>query len=1744
MPPKKGAATKKGDDKKGGKEEKKGGKKLEEPTKGKGKDDGKKGKGKKQVSESEDEEEEVQSEEEENEQSEEEQEAPPAQKGKGKTALKGATKAVTMKAITKPSPKRGQPSPKEDVEEDVMMRKPQMKMGAVNLKTMTQGNITGTKALMGFAAEGQRKAAVAQKVQKKQDAKSHLKTLTSLTGKASPFSTSTPKKLPAPEKTKPKKNLKSTSRLFLKLSGSNKTKPPQNTKQILGTTKMFAGFGKPKSPVDKDKPVIPSISKFSMFPRKDDKPKEPSGGKKELLLSNLGGAAASEQAKGLGGKFKGMFGKNKAQDFKSGSGFKGKGWMLGKIAGIANWLTRKFISSKGKGRLGAGKSLSFARQDPHARLTGGYYNEGYEYDDDEFSYDEEEYDQRLDGCYRRPLTYASYNPYGEVTEYYDDQWEDECGYYDDEGNNYENYYDDVDNDPNSYHDNAFEYIDYSRQGLTIREYWYNGDDGLEYCYGDDGLLYPIETDFGYYGYNNGYPTDMLYGNDNQSDYYRPHHLADGISEQYGTVNEEFYQPDQADLYYREMMNYSTAPHHYDVEADLESVQLTGINPRHSFRVPRPQVRLFGTERLEVGASPNLNDLDMMSEVQYEQLPQQLPQYPRPPSPTPTAKLIQQAQGRFPRSSQQCASPNRISSSPIGVAQLLPHTSTIYQHSISEDPVLQQYTPQMGQLSGMGAYQLIAPPISSNYGPMATPISYTYSPIAPPITSPYSVMSSHMPSPHPSSYPSPHLSSYPSPYPSVMGHLPNPTPLPIEPNFSPQFSRRAFSTPHPSTSSLDQRHTSPLPSRRDPSLRATSQLSRRRLPHQTHSPLASPPTSPRGSLRKRSLPASISPKWSMRKRSLSPSHSGSSPTHSRTCLIGKNSIQPRESFPPTSPFRRSTTLGDNRPPSPTTDPHVPQFSRSSHPSSPSPSRVSNRPLPSRSSTQRRTGGRAQIPMGAVKPSPGNPYLQRSSRQAPPLTQNVTPFRSLSSTGQIQAPGPQIQAPGPHMLGYSAARPRGFRGSQQTSQGGFQRPVGRGQPLVGMPRNTPCSRQSFRGPPPGPSSMISPQPSFKQAASSEHTVRRPLCPLPPGASSHYYSSSPASFRPPGLPSVSASNYLQNTSYLSPVQRSPSFSPGSQLIISYDGQVSHMNQSSPSMPSLQQDTNTSQFVPNRLPQTYSSQPPQETNVLQQNSVLHHASQSPLQRNASLYTPVLYAGQPSSHLSGTMPSPQLPNAFYASPTSPALQKPPHLSSPTSPALQRPPHLSSSTPMTPRTLSSTHLQGTVFHLPDGSMMLSQGSGMMSQGSGMVSQGSGMMSQGSGMVSQGSGMVSHGSGMVSQGSGMVSHGSGMVSQGSGMVSHGSGMVSQSSGMVSGSSKVIQNQEDTLSSKSLMFNALNNSNMRTAIYRLPDGTLITRSEPPPQHSFSPNLSSALSHRGLHQATYRLPDGTRGTMMGHQPTYSSALLNSNLQTMTNSHPDVSLANRSLSSSPNLSGALLNADHRVTSYRLPDSSLLSRNQTPSLNLSSALLNPNIRGASYRTGAGPLAPPSPSPNLSNSLQNPKLMSATYRFPDGSLINRRGLQQPGPDLSNALQNPRLPGGAYLLPSNLEHPGGGRYAVVSPQVQGAEQHWAQEGEGIGRKGCGLGEQPDVWGAEKVLPHPTGQNLKKWSMHWDGPLDHQCPAQKIQREKEDLESNWVPNREDEPTGPWYDKMFSIRCLPSMIHQEPSDENGVEDMTQLE
>ncbi len=572
--------------------------------------------------------------------------------------------------------------------------------------------------------------------------------------------------------------------------------------------------------------------------------------------------------------------------------------------------------------------------------------------------------------------------------------------------------------------------------------------------------------------------------------------------------------------------------------------------------------------------------------------------------------------------------------------------------------------------------------------------------------------------------------------------------------------------------------------------------------------------------------------------------------------------------------------------------------------------------------------------------------------------------------------------------------------------------------------------------------------------------------------------------------------------------------------------------------------------------------SNALMQNSHLRSASySSPLQRNANPYTNVLVPSKvpappappvpSSSYLSSAMLTSQLRKASFASP----LQR--HLSS-VSPISAAPP------PTTPQQgpirgnssllshgLRTSQIQGSMLRLPAGTLTMSQEPAEL-----QVSNDSRGGVSGGGRLSPS--MLSNALQNPS------------LRQATFRLPDGS--------LVTKTESAEPSSDPSPLSSSVLSSALLNPSLRQATYRLPDGTLVTRTEPTPAPSpSSPMLSSALLNPNVRKATYRLPDGTLITR--NEPTnepvtptssmLSSALLNQNVRKASYRLPDGSilthprddmqdtetaisspgltsaLMNANLRNakfqlpggsslfsrnqtqapvSPLLSGAMLNTTVRGASYRLPNTSLLRQpgsadtSESRSLDLSKALRNQNLKSATYRLPEGtlnPLSQPATAPqtlDLSNALsKNPNLRGAKYRLPDGNIMTLLGAPRPPEprslSLSGALQNPHLRGASFRLPLS--------YAVVSPQVQGSgpEQHWAQ-----GPRVEGLGQQQDVdvWGAERVLPHGTVQNLNKWSMYRDGDLLD--PSRLMGKGHMGHEpGEWNLSREGEPQGGWFDKV---------------------------
>lgn len=1690
MPPKK-AAAKKGDKGKADedtKNEKKGGKGgKEQPAKGKGKEDPKKGKGKgKQAVASESEEgsdaEQLQSEVDSETVDEEELEEEGGKgKGKGKAALKGASKAVAVKAAAKP--KRGQAAEETG-------KRANMKGGAkpeIPLGKMKDINIKGaSSAMINLAAEK-------QKVQKKEEAKAHLKgaskILTGLAGKSSPFS------MPAPKQ--PKRGLKSTSRLFMRLS-----KKKKDTPKLQSPSKLFSGFGKPKAD------DIKNTSKFMsglLGGGKNKNEKKEQGGK-PLLMLNLGGKTAAATS-GLGGKFKSFFGKKNTGVAK----FKNKGWALGKISGATNWLTRKFITAKtSRGRLG--RSVRYRRSD--TERYNGYVNGGYEYDEGEFSYEEDNYDERSygrnnprgryfgrdydgydHGHFRGPHQYDPYEEeyyeypedeyafYGEEGNYYDPYYKDEYDYYGDE------YYDEYDErHPFDYYDDRMDYYDYGHQGMDEYGYFENG---TEYY---DEVGYPVEDEYWYSGneldyYNYGvYPEQFdWYGN--QQSFYgqleglpEAHMMYSGYPNPY-SQNLYSYGGETTSVYLDPLLGVNQ-PNMYvmeDIIEQTEPLELYGNEYAHlpmestliedPFRLPRPQIKLFGKDKLEIANPPTphiaLSDFEVMSDMQYENLPTfpqpmgytqqalQTGMMQTPLSPTATPMFIHQSSSPVPA----VAGGLVLGHSPQLPSSPIPQAMPPFPLNVPVSPTLSRHSfgPHM-PLSTPPSPVLSARRFNQNFGDQ---MSLHISSQDPMFQRPEYLVDTMQPTPM-------RQSPLPSPQLSIRRGIMSPVhtiplsyqrydiqPEEIGPGFSPRQGRRMFGPPSYNNnaqrplSPLQRRQfsppSSPQPSRRGPSPSATLKgkspipqrkpfFSRAQSPHAMG--VESPLTSPHGSMRRRSPPSS--PRLNMRQsdRSAPPPSSfrpigGKNRNESFISTRSRSVASPQPSLrrsPPLSPRggqqieREGSPFPPHRVSSPiqrigSPRPMSPSAHRAKQPLSPTPSRLSGRiqhesqNLPTRSSTRRFRGfGRNKVPMGTVKPSPVNPVLRRSRHDAP-LMQNVAPFRPSIHNGTVgSGPMNQSATTSPVMLTRQGSRAAGFQSSKRF-----------------FPPGTPNTQRGFHRPigrgRPVVRVPINPIPL-------RQSVRGPSHPIVMNGQATFAQQIPVKHAGPPSPQPSL-RHIPNPA-LSPQLSTRPGSP--QVSMRPRSPQLPVRPGTPHLPMRSASPHHSVTPGSPIP-IHSSSPrnlssPVLANALNNQAIRRTSLRSPFSpglhpQEVSSFGQTVEQGDSllltnGSYYSPLQMSPLMPQINQGAIQSPssalssALQNPQLRNAVYSSPLQR--------PLSPHSVvTQPHIQGTDIGSPVLSNALQnpylRNASFSSPLQRIPSPYPVVTQQDIQEDMQSSPVLSRA--LQNPYLRNASYATPLQTP-----LHFAPVAAQPS------------QQTVQVSPSLLSNALQNPHLRKASYTSP----LQRS-PTPFHqaqSHSSILSGALKNPNLQGASFRLPDGSvlsrnsgRQTEDTTPSLLSNALKNPGLRKASYRLPDGTVKPRheveQVGSPPSLlSNALQNANVRKASYRLPDGSILSRssdqvNETKQFSpyLGNALQNANLRKASYRLPDGALLSrgqktEQPSP-LSKALQNTGLRKATYRLPDGTLLTKKSEQEAeqsiSSHLSSALQNANLRSASYRLPN-------------------------------------------------------------------------------------------------------------------------------------
>ncbi|CAH2307729.1 unconventional myosin-XV [Pelobates cultripes] len=693
------------------KDEKKGGKGKEKEDRKKGRDAKKTKKEIASESEEASEEELIKEESEESKDEEEEEESDGAARKKrgrekGVAALKGASKAVA--GMNKGKGRRGPVEVADD-----------LKKKEVTRKEMTRAQLKGaTKAMAGL----------------------------------------TKKTVVPPKK---KKSLKAASRLFMKFS---QLKPRRSKKGHFKTaSKLFMGFRKKiaaSSLLEKKKKsaaMLKNTSKLMLGLRKSVKkpPPKPSTGtgqKPSFLLIRLGGNAPkteTQDKKGPSKLFGGFFGKKKAKDK-----FKPRAKVLTKVSAAASWLTRRFLSKKNRyahsdraiqeawlSRMGAQK-LPFPSKEelyqyranmkrfpgahrfygqhedvyghpqnteayrhqrfPNQRYMkngGGHYDdpssEYYDYHNEEYVFDEQGY---MDEGDEFPYGH-NFGPYGGEEDAYDDfnghpMEEDYTSYHENM-----DYYDQT-NHLLKGHNSYFDYeVDVHNPHDTYSSYDYEENE-MDY-YGDPMNPYGTnENEFE--AFNRHHPYSAMDGMDpfgnpsNAMNYngYTVSPYAEPLNP-YAQTMDDIMENDESQTLLEDYEDPSAYEQH-EMEEDPHALSV-----KRKYKLfPRPQVKLFGRERLDVPLppSPHISFTDFDEEEddgEEEPLIQALHQHMNPRQPPPRslfAKSVQRNFGQPPARGVQ----KLLSAKPLG------KRFNVHPQEQSQEMDSQEYSPRafgspLGQL---------------------------------------------------------------------------------------------------------------------------------------------------------------------------------------------------------------------------------------------------------------------------------------------------------------------------------------------------------------------------------------------------------------------------------------------------------------------------------------------------------------------------------------------------------------------------------------------------------------------------------------------------------------------------------------------------------------------------------------------------------------------------------------------------------------------------------------------------------------------------------------------------------------------------------------------------------------------------------------------------------------------------------------------------------------------------------------
>ena len=505
-----------------------------------------------------------------------------------------------------------------------------------------------------------------------------------------------------PLKEIPKSGLKNMSRMFMKFSKFKKRR--KSRKKLKSTSRLFLGLGKRRKHLARKKrrkSILKNTSRFMMrfkASKKRKKEKEAKeraaaakgGNKPTYMLLRLGGIKDSSQKKG--GFFKGLFGRKDGK--VSTDDFKNKSMLLGKVAAATNWLTRRFLSTKMRGNSGLNGSRQLGRQGSSKHHIRGYYNNGYDHEQEAFGYDQHylihhkgyrgynngygAYEHEANAVYGNQGQFSPYEndaggagyqdqEYYEAEELFDPNAEYYVGGFSSEG--MEDYCNPHHTANGYYSNQEADYRYQQQQAMEI--YGVEGQDyyaqmSQDHIYGEEanGLLDPYAQ--GLYGNNQGVHYDnghaAFYGNHYGEQLGMQEGLPSDYQLDYSDVAMSYYDyiPQQVTLfptggqqiYLSVGQGMDHEPGLYD-DQNIAQLEQYRDDPsviqggEMAFRVPRPQVRLFGKERLDVSLPPPPTlppdpEFEDMSEIQYED------QIPLAPDQSVNEVFLQQQRAMSPQ----------------------------------------------------------------------------------------------------------------------------------------------------------------------------------------------------------------------------------------------------------------------------------------------------------------------------------------------------------------------------------------------------------------------------------------------------------------------------------------------------------------------------------------------------------------------------------------------------------------------------------------------------------------------------------------------------------------------------------------------------------------------------------------------------------------------------------------------------------------------------------------------------------------------------------------------------------------------------------------------------------------------------------------------------------------------------------------------------------------------------------------